>query len=75
MPKGEGTRRGTAALARSRAAPVEGQARQHVYYKREDADAPKAIKDRNGDVALAQCRVCRQAECELEPTCPGPKIA
>jgi hypothetical protein len=44
---------------------------RHVLYKTEDADAPAAIKDRNGDVVLALCRNCGRGEIQLEehPNC------
>lgn len=45
--------------------------REHVLYKTGDPDCPRPILDRNDEVVLALCRVCDQAECELEPTCPG----
>jgi len=38
----------------------------HVFYKTSDADAPEAIKDRNGDVVLQQCLICEKAEGELD---------
>jgi len=47
--------------------------KQHDYYKNGDSGAPDAITDGHGDVVLALCRVCGQAEAELEETCPGPK--
>lgn len=43
---------------------------QHSLYRTGDADAPAVIKDQNGDVVLALCRLCDQAEVELTPTCP-----
>ena len=44
---------------------------QHDFYKTSDDDAPDAIRDRNGEVCLACCRVCGQAEIELTDYCPG----
>lgn len=46
---------------------------RHVLYKTGDKDAPNAIKDRNGDVALDCCKVCGLSECQLDeqPECPG----
>lgn len=43
----------------------------HELYKTGDADAPDAIKDRNGEVVLAQCRKCGKAEIQLDesPLC------
>ena len=38
----------------------------HDLYKTGDADAPRQIKDRNGEVVLDMCRVCGRAEAELE---------
>jgi hypothetical protein len=44
----------------------------HDIYKTGDHDAPEAIKDRNGDVVLRQCRHCGKGEAELveTPDCP-----
>lgn len=51
---------------------------EHKLYERYDKDAPDAIKDRNGEVCLAMCRICGKAENELTedncvslPTCIG----
>lgn len=44
---------------------------RHDFYKTGDADAPEAIKDRNGEVVLDYCRRCGQAEAEIEAVCPG----
>lgn len=44
----------------------------HVLYKTGDKDAPPAILDRNGEVTLGLCRVCRKGEAELGDYCPGP---
>lgn len=49
------------------------EAAYHDYYKTGDKDTPEEICNRNGEVVLSQCRVCGQAEAELEVTCPGPK--
>lgn len=38
---------------------------RHDFYKTGDADAPTAIKDRNGEVVLQMCRTCHRAEIEL----------
>ena len=43
----------------------------HNLYKTGDADAPSAIKDRNGEVVLDLCKRCGQGEGELGPTCSG----
>lgn len=45
--------------------------RLHVLYEGFDIDAPDAIKDRNGEVVLEQCRFCNRAESELDahPQC------
>ncbi len=45
---------------------------KHVLYKTGDADAPESIKDTNGDVVLDLCKLCKQAEVDLEPECEGP---
>lgn len=37
----------------------------HILYTNEDADAPRSIKDRNGDVVLDMCKICYAAENEL----------
>ena len=42
----------------------------HDIYKDGDKDIPEALLDRNGQVALAQCKVCGQAEGDLEEFCP-----
>lgn len=44
---------------------------QHILYKTEDEDKPDQICDRNGEVVLAQCRLCHLAESELQdhPDC------
>ena len=46
---------------------------KHVLYETQDADAPDAIKDRNGEVVLAMCRHCNRGEAELDaqPVCEG----
>jgi hypothetical protein len=45
---------------------------EHVWYK-----CPQPCKQpgrcKYCDGGLAFCTVCKQAEAELEPTCPGPK--
>jgi len=43
----------------------------HDLFKTGDPDAPEAIKDRNGHVALDQCRRCGRAEIELSEVCDG----
>lgn len=43
----------------------------HTLYKEGDTDVPDAIKDRNGDIVLGQCRLCGRAEIELSSLCPG----
>lgn len=47
-------------------------AREHDLWKDGDENIPYAIQDRNGQVCLAYCKVCGQAEIELEANCPGP---
>lgn len=44
---------------------------KHVLYKTEDADKPREICDRNGEVVLGQCKVCGKAEAELDGPCTG----
>lgn len=43
----------------------------HKFYTTTDTNKPAAICDRNGEVVLQQCKVCRLAENELtdKPTC------
>lgn len=43
----------------------------HVLYQQGDSDLPKYICDQNGDVVLAQCRVCGAVEIELDVACTG----
>lgn len=45
--------------------------RLHKLYETKDADRPDAICDSNGEVVLGLCKVCGQAEADLEPNCPG----
>lgn len=47
----------------------------HDFIKTGDADSHRSIEDSNGEVVLAQCRVCGQAEVQLEAECPGPRKA
>jgi hypothetical protein len=53
------------------APPYEPSVQWHVFYKDGDTGVPEAIQDRIGNVVLTMCKVCGQAESELEPTCPG----
>ena len=46
---------------------------KHQLWEKGDAGLPTVLTDRNGDVVLGMCRVCGQAEAELEDTCPGYK--
>ena len=41
----------------------------HVLYQDGDADIPDQIKDRNGSVVLALCRICGKGEIELKQPC------
>ena len=41
----------------------------HTLFETEDADAPDAIKDRNGEVVLGLCRVCGRGEVQLLEPC------
>ena len=50
---------------------IEPAPQQHVFYKTGDPDAPEQIKDSNGEVVLAYCRRCKQAEADLTPACPA----
>jgi len=49
----------------------------HQFYKDGDANIPSDILDQSegGQVCLSLCKVCGQAEIQLEPFCPGPKQA
>lgn len=44
----------------------------HDLYETGDADAPDAIKDRNGEVVLGLCRRCNKGEIELDEPCEPP---
>ena len=44
---------------------------KHIYYQTGEIDAPDAIKDSNGEVCLALCRVCWAYEGGLPTACPG----
>ena len=50
-----------------------GKMKDHVLYEGFDKEAPSQIKDRNGEVCLALCKVCCGAECSLPTNCPGRK--
>lgn len=39
---------------------------QHVPWQTADAERPTEICDRNGEVVLAQCKLCGLAEVELD---------
>ena len=43
--------------------------KSHIFYKTSDKDSPEQVLDRNGEVALNLCRVCNQAEGDLEEFC------
>lgn len=47
------------------------QAEPHVFYTADDPDCPDSVKNAWGDVDLALCRVCGQAEGDLTKFCPG----
>lgn len=42
---------------------------KHQLYSNQDLDAPDFIKDRNGDVVLALCKICGRGEHDLEKGC------
>lgn len=44
---------------------------EHELYSDSDPVKPDAICDSNGQVVLGLCKVCGQAEGDLEPTCPS----
>ena len=48
---------------------------KHKLIETGDADSHENIEDANGEVVLAQCRVCGCAEGDLPTECPGIKIA
>lgn len=45
---------------------------QHDLYKTGDPDAPRDIKDNNGEVVLGLCRRCNRGEIELREPCDQP---
>lgn len=47
------------------------QNKQHDLIKTGDPDSFEQIQDRNGEVVLAYCRRCKEAEAGLKPQCPG----
>lgn len=47
---------------------------KHKLIETGDADSYRAIEDANGEVVLAQCRVCGCAEGEIPTECPGHKV-
>jgi len=47
---------------------------KHILYEGFDEDAPGQIKDSNGEVVLALCKVCGGAECGLPTNCPGREL-
>lgn len=57
-----------------RAALGRGAALTHQLYKTGDADAPMAIKDRNGEVTLDCCRICGKGEIELTEPCVDNRV-
>lgn len=46
---------------------------KHVLWNIFDDNIPDALTDRNGDLALAACKICNLAESDLDttPDCPG----
>lgn len=42
---------------------------EHHLYTNSDADRPREICDRNGEVVLGLCKVCGRAEAELDKPC------
>lgn len=42
---------------------------EHRLYTTSDADRPREICDRNGEVVLGLCKVCGRAEAELDKPC------
>lgn len=45
----------------------------HYLWMDGDLNIPSAICDSNGQVVLAWCKICGQAEGELASVCPGPR--
>ena len=41
----------------------------HVLFQDGDSNLPEAILDRNGQVALRLCKICRKGEIELDQPC------
>jgi hypothetical protein len=44
----------------------------HTLYTDADSDRPESICDRNGQVVLGMCKVCKRAEIELSEPCEPP---
>jgi NTP pyrophosphatase (non-canonical NTP hydrolase) len=49
------------------------QINAHQLWKDGDYSVPLEICDRNGQVALALCKVCGKGEGDLQIECPGPQ--
>jgi hypothetical protein len=47
---------------------------RHNFIKTGDKDVFAQIQDRNGEVVLQYCRVCKGAEGDLKLSCPGPRF-
>lgn len=62
-------------LCRIADAVVPLRRRPHQLWSDADKDAPDSVCDPHGSVVLALCKVCGQAEAELQPNCPGPRSA
>lgn len=80
VDEGESESEGDPDFGTGVALPEELQAElvAHDLFKNGDEDAPRQILDMNGDVVLAMCRRCGQAESELAKWCPvipEPEIA
>lgn len=48
---------------------------KHQFYKKYDDDVPASLRDRNGDICLAQCKICKCTESSLPTDCPGTVVS
>ena len=46
----------------------------HKLYETGDDGTPASILDRNGEVVLTLCKVCRGAEGAMPTDCPGERL-
>lgn len=60
-------------MANDLAEAVKALGSPHSFYNDGDDGIPRDICDTHGSVVLSLCKICGQAEGDLEPACPGPK--